>query len=193
MNLSLSNSNLLSRNTLWRTQAFLTRTHLEKRDRDPRVFLARSVTHYSLSWTQAFLTRTHSVETDCEELKPFWLELIQRNVTVILGFFWPNQPLIINLAWILGFSGPRCHSVVEERALPVFLARPNTFSRCMHFGFSWPDQTWLLLKCMHFGDSNLTRHDFTEECVLPEFKPDQTLLGLHALREFKPDQTRLTV
>ena len=103
MNLSLSNSNPLSKNRLWRTQAFLTRTHSEKRDSDPWIFLARSASHYSLSWTQAFLTRTHSVETDCEELKPFWLELILRNVTVILGYSWPYQPLIIDLTWTQAF------------------------------------------------------------------------------------------
>ena len=37
------------------------------------------------------------------------------NVTVIIGFSWPDQLLIIDLPWILDFPGPRCHSVKTEK------------------------------------------------------------------------------
>ena len=76
-------------------------------------------------------------------------------MTVILRFSWPDQPLIINLAWILGFSGPRCHSIVEmmknlslsdldssekcDRDPRIFLARSATHYKFgVNLGFSWP-------------------------------------------------------
>ena len=179
-----------------------------KCDRDPRVFLARSATHYKFGVNLRFFWPKMSLNSwNDEESQPFWPRILRETwlwssdfpgpnshrthykFGMNLGFFWPKMsvsswndeesqpfwPRLLgetwpwsssfsgpishhySLAWILGFSGPRYHSVeIEEqrdRDPRIKLIRSATHYKFgVNLGFSWPklslswhfDQTLML-------------------------------------------------
>ena len=86
---------------------------MEKRDRDPRIFLAQSATHYKLGMNLRFSwPKTHSVKEH-----DTWVFLVQyqtekhdRDPRVFLARSATHYKLGVNLR----FSWPKTHSVKEH-------------------------------------------------------------------------------
>ena len=75
---------------MYDTRVFLAWYQIEKRDRDPQVFLARSATHYNFGVNPRFSwPKIHSVKDII--LKFFWPGTTDSARDMILGFSWPNH------------------------------------------------------------------------------------------------------
>ena len=117
-----------SHNRTYDTRVFLARNHSEKRDLDPRVFRARSATHYKLGVNPRFSwPKIHSVriEEKCDRVPQIKLirSATHYKLGVNLGIFWPKTHLVKDM--ILGFSWP---GIADS-------------ARDMTLGFSSPDHS----------------------------------------------------